>query len=138
MRPELLLNPVLVDSGSWRLLGTHLVHLNPPSYLDGLLPPSGSSPTEGHEPVQVAVIFVYPRAGCTDSPLSIIVLAFASLFLFNALGQPLLASLGLTMRSPSDGLDIFDDLIEKAFWRHMEAFFPNDTPLQAGEAASGP
>ena len=41
------------------------------------------------------------------------------------------------MRSPSDGLDVLDELIEKALWRHVEAFLPNDTPLQAGEAAGG-
>ena len=42
-----------------------------------------------------------------------IIFGFA-LYLFNALSEPILASLGLTMSLPSCGLDILDDLIENA------------------------
>ena len=132
----MLLNPVLVEPGSWQLLVTHLVHLNPASNTDGLLKRSRPSATEGHEPVQVAAKLVDPRAGCADGLLfGIVVLAFAALLVFNALCQPILASPFLACTSPSDGLNIFDDLIEKAFWRDVKALVTNDTPLQTGEAA---
>ena len=63
-------------------MGTHLVHLNPPSYLDCLLPPNRPSPTEGHEPVQVAAILVDPDARCAHSQLFAIA---ASLFFIDLL-----------------------------------------------------